>query len=361
ATVLFMFYNQLKDHEREEAEVAAQEQAREEEPPEQKVEDLLTSDRIGVEIGYRLIPLVDKQRGGALLERITALRKQLARDHGLLIPPIRITDNIQIPPDSYRVRIYGDTVAQGELMVDRLLAIDGGTVAAPVQGVATKEPAFGLDAVWIEESRREEAEALGYAVTDPASAFITHLTQVLKHNASRLLNREDIRAMLDTLKRECPVLVKEVEDNIKPGKVQRVIALLLEEGVPITNLEKILETVSDHPDREAVPLAEMVRTNLGRAVVAHLLDDQGQQGGGLGIAPGEASALMDRLGAAVQDALGRGHEPVLLTTAQLRRHMRQITQRFLPDLPVVSYSELGADTPVEVLTTVSLEPSDAAT
>ncbi len=383
ATVLFVLYNQLKDHEREEAEAAAQEQAREEEPPEQKVEDLLTSDRIGVEIGYRLIPLVDKQRGGALLERITALRKQLARDHGLLIPPIRITDNIQIPPDSYRVRIYGDTVAQGELMVDRLLAIDGGTVAAPVQGVTTKEPAFGLDAVWIEDSRREEAEALGYAVTDPASAFITHLTQVLRHNASRLLNREDIRAMLDTLKRECPVLVKEVEDNVKPGKVQRVIALLLEEGVPITNLEKILETVSDHPDREAIPLAEMVRTSLGRAVVAHLLDDQGrlmaiifnpvleqqlassilsaQQGGGLGIAPGEASALMDRLGAAVQDALSRGHEPVLLTTAQLRRHMRQITQRFLPDLPVVSYSELGAATPVEVLTTVSLEPSDAAT
>ena len=376
-TIMLAFYYTVRHHEAETAAVSAHEAEQEAEQPEQQVEDLLASDRIGVEIGYRLIGLVDKERGGTLLERITALRKQFARDNGLLVPPIRIKDNIQLSPSVYRISIYGEEVAHGELMSDRLLAIDGGGITTPIQGLQTKEPAFGLDAVWIEDGRREEAEALGYAVTDPSSVFITHLTQVLKHHAARLLNREDVQAMLDSLKRDCPVLVKEITDNVKLGTVQKVVALLLEEGVPITNFEKILETISDHPDREATQLVEMVRSNLGRSVTAHLLDDQGrlpavilhpateqrlassivaaQQGGGLGIAPAEASALIDRLGQAVQDALAQNCEPVLLTTGQLRRHMRQITQRMLPDLAVVSYGEIGADIPVEVLTTIGLE------
>ncbi|MFW5846057.1 MAG: flagellar biosynthesis protein FlhA, partial [Planctomycetota bacterium] len=207
---LFAIWRLVRNVEQEER-VAEQQREREEaeqEQPEEKVEDLLTSDRVCVEIGYRLIPLVDTERGGRLLERITALRKQLARDDGLLIPPIRIKDNIQLDPNASRITVYGDHIADGALQPDRLLAIDGGGVAAPVPGMATKEPAFGLDAVWIEESRRGEAESQGYAVTDPSSVFITHLTQVLKSHAARILNREDVQQMIDSLKRESPTLVK---------------------------------------------------------------------------------------------------------------------------------------------------------
>ena len=326
--------------------------------------------------------MVDKERGGTLAERITALRKQLARGDGLLIPPIRVKDNIQLDPNHYRICCYGDELASAELQADRLLAIDGGGVSAPIQGVETKEPAFGLDAVWIDPSRRAEAEALGYAVTDPASVFITHLTQILRSHASQLLNREDIQTMLDSLKKESPTLVKDIEENVKLGLVQKVMSLLLDEGVPINNLEKILEAVSDNPQADAQALAEQVRGRLGRTVVAKHLNQQGQlaavilnpmtehrlgqsitnaqQGGALGIAPGEASKLMDTLGQAIQQAMALGHDPVLLTTANLRRQLRQITVRFYPDLPVVSYSEIGNQIQVEVVETIGLEDEASA-
>ncbi len=343
---------------------------------EEKVEDLITADRIGVEIGYRLIPLVDVARGGTLLDRITALRKQLARESGMIVPPIRIKDNIQLPPGSYRMLLHGQPVAQGELHCDRLLAIDGGGVAMPVQGLATKEPAFGLDAVWIESSRRSEAEAAGYTVTDPASVFITHLTQVLRANAPAVINREDIQTMLTGLKKDSPALVKDIETNAKLGVVQKVLTFLLEERVPITNLEKILETIADAPSLDPAALAEQARARIGRSVVAPHLNARGQlmaiilepvteqrlssaissaqQGGGLGIAPAEASALIERLGRAIQEASAQGHDPVLLTTGSLRRSLRQITSRFHPDLAVLSYTELGAGTPVEVVGTIEL-------
>jgi flagellar biosynthesis protein FlhA len=356
------------------AEVAKKEETKR---PEEKPEDLLGADRLGVEIGYRLIPLVDKDRGGQLLERVTALRKQLARDTGLLVPPIRIKDNIQLPPNTYRIAVGGQGVASGELQPDRLLAIDGGGTMGPVQGIATKEPAFGLDAWWIDPARRTEAEGLGYTVTDPSSVFITHLTQVLKGNAGNILNREDVQAMLNALKRDAPVLVKDIEANAKLGTVQKVIAHLLDEKVPVTNLEKVLEAVADNPAGDPAQLAEQARARIGRAVVAPHLDGQGRlmavilepategrlsqamlqaagHGGQLAIAPAEASALVDQLGRAVQDAAAQGHDPVLLTTGALRRSLRQITARFFPDLPVISYTELGSTTQVEVVGTIAL-------
>ncbi|TVR12170.1 MAG: flagellar biosynthesis protein FlhA [Planctomycetota bacterium] len=375
---LLLIWTQIRHIDQEEAEYKARQEQEESkgEPSEDRVEDQLAADRIGVEIGYRLIPLVDKERGGTLLERITKLRKQLARDHGLLIPPIRIKDNIQIGPNAYRVSIYGEEVASGELAPNRLLAIDGGGVSAPIEGMPTKEPAFGLDALWIEEGRRAEAEALGYAVTDPASVFITHLTQVLRAQAHALLNREDVQTMLNTLKAEAPVLVKEVQDNVKLGKVQKVLSILLEEKVPINNLEKILEAISDRPDADPGLIAEAVRSKLGRAIISQFVSPEGrlaavilhpmteqrlsssvgntQQGGGIGIAPAEASTLMDRLGNAQQQALAAGLEPVLLVTGQLRKPMRQITSRFYPDLAVISYSELPPGTDVDVVETLDL-------
>ncbi len=376
AISLFALYRKVRNLDQEKAAVAARSKQDSEKKPEEKVEDLIASDRLGVEIGYRLIPLVDKDRGGTLLERITALRKQLAREGGLLIPPIRIKDNIQLPPVAYRVLLHGQAIATGELQPDRLLAIDGGGVRSPVPGLATKEPAFGLDALWIESGRRSEAEANGYTVTDPASVFITHLTQVLRSHAAGLLNREDVQSMLTSLKRESPVLAKDIEINAKLGMVQKVLGALLEERVPISNLEKILEAVADNPGGDPAQIAEQARARIGRSVVSTHLNAQGKlmavilepgteqrlsqallsanQGGGLGIAPAEASALVDQLGKLVQEALSAGHDPVLLTTATLRRHLRQITSRFYADLSVLSYSELTPGVQVEVVGTISL-------
>ncbi len=382
--VLMFLYMKLRNQDEEQELVDAwneQEEAKEEEAQEESIEDMIATDRISVEIGYRLIPLVDAERGGKLLERVTALRKQMARDDSLLIPPIRIKDNIQIDPNAYRVFIYGTEVASGDLDPARLLAIDGGSVAAPIHGQETKEPAFGLDAVWIDEHRRAEAEGLGYAVTDPASVFITHLTQVLRSNASRVLNREDVQGMLDSLKKESPTLVKDVEENVKIGLVQKVLGHLLDEHVPVSNLEKILETISDHASAEPAFVAEAVRANLGPSVVTGYLNADrqlpaiifdpvteqrlsssimnAQQGGGLSIAPAEASKLMDKINQTAQESLARGSDPVLLTTAPLRRHMHQIVSRFMPDLPVVSYSEIGSSVSVDIVGTVSLNDAEA--
>jgi flagellar biosynthesis protein FlhA len=373
--LLWFLYRKVHNVEGEQAEIDKQEPDAAPKT-EEKVEDLVAADRIGVEIGYRLIPLVDKERGGTLLERITTMRRQLAREQGMLIPPIRIKDNLQLPPTGYRVMLHGQTIATSDLHVDRLLAIDGGAVARPVQGMATKEPAFGLDAVWIEPSRRAEAEGLGYTVTDPASAFITHLTILLKAQSGQILNREDVQALLDSLKKEHPVLVKDIEANAKLSTIQKVLALLLEERVPLTNLEKILEAIADQPTGDPAFLAEQARGRIGRTVISPWLDAEGRlwavildpatearmtqaiiqagQGGALGISPSEASALVDRIGTAIQEAAASGHEAVLLTTAQLRRHLRGITSRFHPDLAVCSFSEIGPGIDVQVVTTVTL-------
>jgi flagellar biosynthesis protein FlhA len=274
------------------------------------------------------------------------------------------------------VLVQGQQVATYELLPDRLLAIDGGGVAGAIQGQPTKEPAFGLDALWIDPARRGEAETLGYTVTDPASVFITHLTQVLRANAHQVLNREDVQGLLTALKKDSPALIKEVEAGVKLGVVQKVLGHLLEERVPISNLEKILEAAADQPTADPALIAENARTRMGRAVVAGHLDPQGRlnaiifdpttesrlsqalsgapQGGGISIAPAEASQLVDQIGRGIQEANALGREPVLLTTAGLRRQLRQITARFHPDLPVMSYTEIGT-VPVEVVSTVSFQ------
>jgi len=365
----------LRNAHTEQAEATARAEAIAMPVHEEKPEDILPSDRLGVEIGYRLIPLVDKDRGGQLLDRITTLRRQLARDGGLLVPPIRIKDNIQLPPNCYRILVHGQEVARFELYPDRMLAIDGGGVTSPMQGQTTKEPAFGLNAVWIDSNRRGEAESVGWTVTDPASVFITHLTQVLRANAHQVLNREDVQGLLAALKKDAPALVKEIETGAKLGAVQKVLGHLLEERVPINNLEKILEAVADAPTADPALLAEQARSRMGRAVVGPHLDAQGRLNaiifdpatesrlsgslgtpGGAGqiaVSPAEASALIDQIGRSLQESSALGRDAVLLTTAGLRRQLRQITSRFHADLAVLSYSEIGT-VPVEVVGTVSL-------
>src|SRR5690606_3216540 len=224
---------------------AAEKEAEEAKKPE-SVTSLLKLDPIELEIGYSLIPLVDANQGGDLLDRITMIRRQIALELGMVVPPIRIRDNMQLAPSAYVIKIKGIEAGRGELMPGHYLAMDPGTVTQRIPGIETREPAFGLPALWIEESRREEAELAGYTVGDSPSIIATRLTEVVRSNAPELLGRQDVKKLLDELKEERSALVEEVvPDLLTVGEVQRVLQNLLREGVPSRDLVTILETLSD--------------------------------------------------------------------------------------------------------------------
>ncbi|MBL8752592.1 MAG: FHIPEP family type III secretion protein, partial [Planctomycetes bacterium] len=210
------------------------------------VEELLAVDRLGVEIGYRLIGLVEPGRHGGLLDHIRSLRRQFAQALGLVVPPIRVRDNVQLDPNTYRILLGGQEIARGTLRAGQFLAMDPSGTAAPIAGVETVEPAFGLPARWIAESDKDRAELLGYTVIDAASVLITHLTEVLKKVSGELLSRDDVKALVDNLKKVTPAVVEElIPGQLTLGQVQRILAGLLKEGVPIRNLQTILEALAD--------------------------------------------------------------------------------------------------------------------
>ncbi|HYE02597.1 MAG TPA: flagellar biosynthesis protein FlhA, partial [Phycisphaerales bacterium] len=214
------------------------------EPP--PPEALLKVDALELEVGYGLVGLVDTRQGGTLLERITAIRRQLAAEIGLILPPVRIRDNMQVPPNEYRIKIRGSPVATGQVVPGRLLAMDSGIASGPIEGMPTKEPAFGLDAWWIEPAIKSRAETLNYTVVDPTSVLATHLTEVVRQHADELLTREEVAALLAQLKEKSPKLVEEVVPGVvKPGEVQKVLQNLLRERVSIRDLESILEALAD--------------------------------------------------------------------------------------------------------------------
>jgi flagellar biosynthesis protein FlhA len=248
---------------------AEQSAARAAAPKPAKPESLLAVDPLEVEVGYGLIRLVDRKQGGDLLDRITNLRRQIALDLGIVVPPIRIRDNIQLEPNQYRIKLRGMEVAGGEVMPGHLLAIDSGMVTDPVGGLETKEPAFGLPAVWIVEEERHVAEHRNYTVVEASSVMATHLTEVIKNSAAELLTREEVHRLLDNLKERSGKLVEEVVPEVlKPGEIQRVLQNLLRERVPIRDLEAVLETLGDWAPRTKDPevLTEYVRNTLARTI-----------------------------------------------------------------------------------------------
>ncbi len=235
AALGFMFYVTRKgipgDAEEKESKEKKVKKTKELKEPEREIESLLRVDRMGVEVGYRLVPLVDPKKTGGLLSRIASLRKQLARDMGIIIPPIRLRDNLQLSPNEYHIKIKGQTVAKGELMPDSNLALGGGD-QEPIEGVKTVDPAYGLPGVWIPESNKETAESAGYTVIDPTSVLITHLTEVIKSHAYEIASREDIQKLIDNLKNDSPTLVNELTTNVfSLGVVHEVIRNLLLERI----------------------------------------------------------------------------------------------------------------------------------
>ena len=340
---------------------------------------LLSVDPLELEVGYGLIRLVDKSKGGDLLERITAIRQQMAEEMGILLPPVRIRDNVQLSGTLYQLKIRGMPVAHGEAHADRLLAMDAGLASQKVQGIETVEPAFGLPAVWIPQNQRERAEMFGYTVVDPSSVLATHLTEIVKRHADELLTREQVKQLIDQLKEQSPALVEEVvPDLLKTGEIQKVLQNLLRERVSIRNLETILEVLGDYAPRTKDPaiLTEYVRNALARWIWQPYLSQEGtlhvvtldpaledmisgtiqqnERGSLMTMAPATADAIVSAIQREVEKLTGVGHPAVVLTSPQIRAHVRRLCAGTLPTLAVLSYNEVARDVQVESIGMVVL-------
>lgn len=358
-------------------EQAAEEmQASAPEPP--PVEDLLKVDVLELEVGYGLVALIDTAQGGDLLERISAVRRQLAAELGLVMPPVRIRDNMQLPPSEYRLKIRGNVVATNSVEPGKLLAMDSGLTTGPVEGKPTREPAFGLDAWWIDPAQRGRAEARNYTVVDPASVLATHITEVVKTHAEELLTRQEINNLLEGLREKAGKLVDEtVPGIVKVGDLQKILQSLLRERVPVRDMETILETVADWGTKtqDADVLVEYVRNALRRTICSQYaapddegtltlacvtldpaLEDQidayierGGHGTSLHMPANVAKQIADRVVAGLQQVSAAGRMPVVIASPTVRSVVWQIVSPHVPGLAVLGYNEVVTGVEVESL------------
>lgn len=366
----------------------AEAQAPAEPPP---VESLLKVDTLELEIGYGLVALVDAGQGGDLLDRITAIRRQLAAEIGLVMPPVRIRDNMQLEPGQYRVKIRGAAVAAGELRPGMLMAMDSGIATGQLQGEPTKEPAFGLDAWWIDPPQRHRAESMNYTVVDTTSVLATHITEIVKQHAHELLTREEVNNLVETLRVKAPKLVEEaVPGLVKVADLQRVLHNLLRERVPVRDMETIVETLADWAPKtnDADILTEYVRNALRRSIceqyavreanrppriVCVTLDpafedqiaayiDRGPAGTSLTMPARVANQTAERILRGIQRVTAAGHHPVIIASPQVRGVVRQILEPHLPTAVVLGYNEIPPGVEVESLGLVgATEPAEAVT
>jgi flagellar biosynthesis protein FlhA len=339
----------------------------------------LPIDALELGVGFGLVPLVDRRAGGTLAQRVSMIRRQIAGDLGMVIPRVRIHDEVDLDSHEYVFKVRGSEVARGKVMAGHLLAMDPGDAVGKLQGIATTEPAFGLPAVWIHQSMHAEAEALGYTVVDGESVIVTHLTETIRANAAQLLTRQDVRQLLDQLKATNEAVVNEVvPDVLTLGEIQRVLQGLLAEGVSIRDLGAIVEAIGDKArlTRDPSLLAEYARQALGRAITAPYLDDsrtlhaitldptvehevvsaitQTTEGEYLAMEPARAQAVLTALRTQSDEATSRGGmRPVLLCSARVRRHLRRLVEQTLPHLAVCSYNEITAGVSVETIGVVS--------
>tara|TARA_R110002167_G_scaffold31464_8_gene103234 strand:- start:583 stop:2682 length:2100 start_codon:yes stop_codon:yes gene_type:complete len=339
-------------------------------------DDVQHVDTIGLEVGYRLIPLVDKAQGGELLTRIKGVRKKLSQELGFLIPPVHIRDNLDLNPNSYTISMLGVTVGDAELSHDDELAINPGQVFGKVEGKATKDPAFGLDAVWIKASQREHAQTLGYTVVDAATVVATHLSQLLTNNAYQLLGYEEVQQLLDLLAKNSPKLVEGLVPDILPlGTVVKILQTLLSEGVPIRDMRSIVQTLCEYGPKSHDPdvLVSAVRIALKRLIIQQIngganeipvitlapeleqmLHQSLQAGGadGAGIEPGLAERLQTSLGEASQQQELAGEPAVLLTSGMLRPVLSKFLKHSVSGLHVLSYQEIPDDKQIKIVSAV---------
>ncbi|MBS4217734.1 flagellar biosynthesis protein FlhA [Bacillus sp. FJAT-49711] len=345
----------------------------------ESVINLLNVDAIEFEFGYGLIPLADVNQGGDLLDRIVMIRRQLALELGIVIPVVRIRDNIQLEPNAYRLKIKGSEMARGELLLDHYLAMSPGGEDM-LEGIDTIEPSFGLPAKWITEEVKEQAEILGYTVVDPPSVVSTHITEVLKTNAHELLGRQETKQLIDHLKESFPILIEEVTPNpLTIGEVQKVLAKLLKENVSIRNLPVIFETLADYGkmSTDTDLLAEYVRQGLARQITNQYADEnsllkvitvsgkvekliadsvqQTEHGNYLSMDPDDSHSILEATASQIEQQSLMQQAPILLCSPAVRMYVRQLTERYFPQVPVLSYNELEANVEVQSTGMVSVE------
>jgi flagellar biosynthesis protein FlhA len=346
--------------------------------PRDQVQDALSLDPLELCIGFGLVPLVDGSAGGSLLQRVSAVRRQIAAEVGTIIPSVRIHDEIGLQSHEYSVKVRGTEVARGQIMAGHQLALDPGDAFGNLDGIPTQDPAYGMAAVWITDAQRAEAEALGYTVVDAESVVVTHLTETIRRHTADLLTRQDVRTLLDSLKEHNAAVVDEVvPDLLSVGELQRVLQALLREGVSIRDLGAIVEAAGDRArvTRDPELLAEYARQALGRTIVSPYLDAertlraitldphleqevsdaiaQTPDGEYLAMDPTRAQALVHQLSNHVEQAVTRGRRPVLICSSRVRRHLRRLCEQALPQLSVCAYNEIAPGIGVETIGVVT--------
>jgi len=344
-------------------------------------EDVAPVDVLALEVGYRLIPLVDRAQDGELLRRIRALRKKFAGELGFLIPAVHIRDNLQLRPNGYRILLKGVEVAAGEVQVGQHLAINPGKVLGPIEGMATTDPSFGLPATWVGGESREQAQLLGYTVVDASTVVATHLSSIIQRHASELLGREEVQGLLDHLTKTAPKLVEDlVPKTLSLGLLRQVLQGLLDEGVPLRDIRSIIGIISEaaKPESNAAELVEKVRIGLRRAIVSELAPDSSEIGvlaldpgleqllmqaagnstakdDAAGLEPGLAEGILRRAGQLAQEREAAGQTPVLLVPAPLRQLLSRFLRRSLPQLRVLSHNEIPDNRTVRIVATLGTQ------
>jgi flagellar biosynthesis protein FlhA len=341
-------------------------------PDKEKVENLLPLDLLELEVGYGLISVVESDQSGDLLERIVSIRKQFALDLGIIVPSIHIRDNLQLQPGEYQLLIKGNKVAGGTLMPENLLAMDPGNTTRKIDGIPTKEPAFGLDAIWIGKSQKETAELSGYTVVDLPTVIATHITEIVRSHSHEILGRQEASTLIDNFKANYPKVVDElIPDILTLGTVVQVLQGLLREQVSIRDLRTIFETLADEGPRskDVEVLIESVRRKLSRNITTKYKTDDGsltvlslsphieelisnsllqtEQGVQLVMDPRMAQAIITEIARTIENTPEVAAQPVILTSPSIRRHLRKLLERFIPQVAVLSHNEVSLDVNVQ--------------
>jgi len=367
-------------HQKTEAKKPAELPPEEEDIPAQQKDlswdDVQPVDIIGLEVGYRLIPLVDRSQGGELMNRIKGVRKKLSQELGFLIQPVHIRDNLDLSPNAYRISLHGVTIGEAEIHPDRDLAIDPGQVFGTLQGIPGKDPTFGLDAVWIEPGQRDHAQTLGYTVVDAGTVVATHLSEILQNHASELLGHEEVQELLNTLSRSAPKLVEDlVPKTLTLGQVLKVLQNLLSENVPIRDIRTIAETLAEHAPQSQDPgaLTAVARVGLSRSIMQQLIGTTEEipvavldpsleqilqntlQTSGEGVAgfePGLVERMQQALTETVSHQESTGQESILLVAAPIRPWMAKFVKQSGLTMKVLSYNEIPDNRQIKVVATI---------
>jgi flagellar biosynthesis protein FlhA len=367
---------------KEKAAAVAKQQVQDKEklkPAPEKLENLLPIDMLELEVGYGLINIVDAEQNGDLLERVSNIRKQFALDLGVVIPPLRIRDNLELKPGDYQLLLKGVVVGSGSLMVGNLLAMDPGNVMEPISGIPTKEPAFGLDAIWITPRQKEEATYAGYTVVDLSTVIATHLTELIRQNVHELLGRQELQSLIDALKQSAPKVVEDLIPNLLPvGTVLKVLRNLLKESVSIRDLKTIFEALADTApmQKDATLLTENVRASLARTITRKLVGPDGQlnlltldrsieetiaggiiqtdQGQQLSLDPEFVRSFINSLNQQAMELASQSNQAVILCSPLIRHHLKTLVDRFIPNIVILSHNEITPNVNVKAFGTVRL-------